>query len=173
MEQLYHRHKIGAIIINTDMSTRSKPNGSERITYSRNRPYVWIKIDDKWIQKHRYVMECHLGRKLGIDEHVHHGPGGTLDNSIGNLTLMTAEEHRRHHRSEPHLSRPKTECAYCGKLIPHSQYKEYCDVRCRFYATHVTRRCKTCGDRFIAYRKSKTANCEKCRGRRSPRANGS
>lgn len=42
---------------------------------------------------HRYEMEKKLGRKLRKDEQVHHGRGGKLDFTHGNLSIMGASEH--------------------------------------------------------------------------------
>lgn len=42
---------------------------------------------------HRYEMAKKLGRPLREDEEVHHGRGGKLDWSWGNLTVMGTSEH--------------------------------------------------------------------------------
>lgn len=153
------------------MGRHAKPNGSERIVKSHGRPYVWIKIDGVWVQKHRYIMEQKLGRKLSPDEHVHHDNENSLDNTPDNLVLTDAVEHKQHHKPERYQKKPLTSCARegCKNLIPYSEHKEYCSVKCRFYATHVTRRCRSCGKPFIAYRSSTIRNCDACRGVESNR----
>jgi hypothetical protein len=46
---------------------------------------------------HRYLMELHLGRKLGSDEHVHHKDGDKQNNAIENLEVILGSEHNSMH----------------------------------------------------------------------------
>lgn len=46
---------------------------------------------------HRLVMEKKLGRLLRRDELVHHKDGNKQNNSLSNLELVTASEHKRLH----------------------------------------------------------------------------
>lgn len=61
-------------------------NGYKRLT---NRNY-----------EHRMVMEKALGRKLGLDECVHHKDHDKLNNNISNLQLLTYKEHAQLHAKD-------------------------------------------------------------------------
>lgn len=50
-----------------------------------------------YVREHRLVIEEKIGRLLLRSEVVHHKDGDTLNNSLNNLELMTANEHRRLH----------------------------------------------------------------------------
>lgn len=60
--------------------------------------YKAIKVDGVKRDEHRYIMEQHLGRKLGRDELVHHKNENKRDNQIENLVIMSRSEHARLHQ---------------------------------------------------------------------------
>lgn len=66
-------------------------SGSGKKTYKR------IKVGSKYVAEHRYVMEQHLGRKLKINELVHHIDHDGLNNDISNLKVMTQHQHNKEH----------------------------------------------------------------------------
>ena len=90
--------------------------------------YVMVKAPGDWpwpemvgsrgyIREHRMVMAEHLGRALAQSEVVHHGPGGTRDNRIGNLTLYARNgDHCAEHWSEGLYADRWPQCVFgCGR----------------------------------------------------------
>jgi hypothetical protein len=60
-------------------------------------PYKRMKVNGRCIDRHRYVMEQHLGRKLRPDEIVHHINGDKRDDRIENPELMSRSDHTKKH----------------------------------------------------------------------------
>ena len=64
--------------------------------------YVHVNIGrDKWMLKHRQIMEVIIGRKLLPIEHIHHIDKNPLNNSPENLKIVTNNKHTSiHHKNK-------------------------------------------------------------------------
>ena len=60
--------------------------------------YRMIYVNGVRIYEHRHVMEKHLGRRLGKDEHIHHKDHNRINNVISNLELTSARDHAFEHK---------------------------------------------------------------------------
>ena len=83
------------------------------------------------IDEHRFIMQEHLGRKLGRNEYVHHINGDKQDNRLENLQVLTPLEHNRLHKEIC----PKTKiCKVCGKEfeppVNHRSRNTICSKEC-------------------------------------------
>lgn len=64
------------------------------------RRYVIVIHDDgskRQLLYSRHLMEQHLGRQLGRDEHVHHVNEDKTDDRLENLQVESLSDHSRHH----------------------------------------------------------------------------
>lgn len=95
----------------SDKGIRRKTNEEIRATlnkrmaeYRKANPekfrYKKIRVGNKIVLEHRYVMEQHLGRKLTADEEVHHKDFDITNNALDNLQLLKIPKHRKLHREK-------------------------------------------------------------------------
>lgn len=104
--------------------------------------YKTLKRDGRYIDKHRYIMEQHLGRELNTNEVVHHINGDATDNRIENLELMSMANHSSLH-SRDRAEYIEIKCSFCRELIKirkasykwkkKKQKKFYCSKSCAWY----------------------------------------
>lgn len=86
------------------------------------------------MDEHRWVMEAHLGRRLGRFEFVHHKDGDKRNNALANLEVLTPKEHAAAHGQQKYpLTKP---CRVCGKVFtPHPTKRlraKTCSKECRY-----------------------------------------
>lgn len=67
--------------------------GTERVDYQGR---IFIKINNKWILKHRYIFEQKYG-KIPKGYIIHHIDEDNTNNSIENLRMVTWDEHNKIH----------------------------------------------------------------------------
>lgn len=62
--------------------------------------YVHVYIGrDRWVLKHRKIMQEHLGRELSPLEHIHHIDKNPMNNAIENLQIISNSAHQSvHHK---------------------------------------------------------------------------
>ena len=80
-----------------NVSENKRHVGFERLSA---KGYVEIKTANGFRRKHVFVMESHIGRRLEIEEVVHHKDRNKLNNEIANLELMTHADHTILHNKE-------------------------------------------------------------------------
>ena len=72
--------------------TQARRNGKQyRLIFSPFHPFSSKK---GYVREHRLKIEKQIGRYLYLGEVVHHKDGNTLNNTIENLELLTAKDHR-------------------------------------------------------------------------------
>lgn len=60
--------------------------------------YIYLKIENYWIQEHRFVVEQFIKRRLRPEEVVHHLNEIKTDNRIENLMIFPNQrEHQQFH----------------------------------------------------------------------------
>ena len=104
--------------------------------------YRWISTPDgREMLEHRYFMEQHLGRRLHVDECVHHKDGNKTNNDLRNLEVVDRTRHTSLHQYEGGRRRPAI-CPECGQPFMRLAYapNRTCSQRCGFQRLRRQRR---------------------------------
>lgn len=84
-----------------------------RYTDSGKWGYIRVRLSDgRIIPEHRFVVECHLNRRLSSNEHVHHRDEDKHNNALDNLELLTNAEHGARHAIP--ATEVELQCPHCG-----------------------------------------------------------
>lgn len=110
------------------------------------------------VLEHRLVMERHLGRTLGQDEHVHHLNEVKHDNRLENLELTTRADHIADHHAQVRVPHKWVivNCTECGvdferRVAEVAEHPEcFCSRECyrRNRARGGISTCAGCGGTF-------------------------
>lgn len=105
--------------------------------------YKRVKVKNEWVLEHRNIMEQFLGRKLTINEIVHHINGDKHDNRIENLMVVSPSKHNEHHTRITEIV--KLKCNNCEKEfdlpLRYFKYKRKKHNQNNFYCSKIC--CKT------------------------------
>jgi hypothetical protein len=70
-----------------------------------------------YVLEHVRIMELSIGRRLGLDEIVHHMDNDRKNNAFENLEIMTRGEHSSlHRREDTHLRRRDSSGRFAGGI---------------------------------------------------------
>ena len=81
----------------------------------RQQVILYDGIERKTLSYPKYIMECHLGRKLNDDETIHHKDGNFLNNDINNLEILPRVIHSSLHRKGEHFV--EVTCSNCKVIF--------------------------------------------------------
>ena len=110
-----------------------------RMVFMPDHPYCWK--HSKSVYFHRLVMENELGRFLDPEEHTHHKSGNILDNSPGNLEVITVSAHAREHWKQRGTNARDTTCPQCGTEFRTRKSKvRFCSHKCSWIAARKVKR---------------------------------
>jgi hypothetical protein len=77
------------------------------------RGYREVRVDGRYIQEHRSVMEQALGRPLLSSEVVHHKDSNKLNNDISNLELLPGQSEHMQTHGKTFRSETAKQCSKC------------------------------------------------------------
>ena len=79
------------------------------------RTRVYLKDSKRVMSYPKFLMEQKIGRKLELNEQVHHIDGNPSNNDLANLELVTLGNHPREHSQK--YSDKIVVCHHCGKTF--------------------------------------------------------
>lgn len=79
------------------------------------RTRAYVKSTKKVVSYPKLLMENINGRKLRVDEEVHHIDGNPLNNEPSNLEIRIRGEHQKTHATK--YNDIEVSCAWCGKTF--------------------------------------------------------
>lgn len=137
-KQKYCSRRCGYIAMSGPGNSRWKGGYIDKRT-----GYRYICVRGKQMLEHRYIMECHLGRKLKSKEIVHHKDHNTSNNDIDNLKLVDSQAVHATYHSSVYRSKTRKQCTLCRLIKPRKEFSKNRKYRIGLLDPNDTR-CKQC-----------------------------
>ena len=102
---------------------------------------LWCKNKQKTFPAHRLVVMAFIKEDLAATEVVHHIDGDPLNNTVGNLAVMTRGEHSAMHLHRIGKKMVQLRCPSCQKIFDRNPNHTHLEPSRKAKATFCCRKC--------------------------------